>query len=80
MQWSREGAFTTGTPWLPYGDLAVNVEQQRDDATSMLSLYRRLIWFRRGSDALRFGDYTPVDGVPRGHLRLHAHRTATTAC
>ena len=66
MQWSREDAFTTGTPWLPYGDLSVSVEQQRDDARSMLSLYRRLIWFRRTSDALRFGAYEPVDGLPPG--------------
>ena len=32
----------------------------------MLSLYRRIIWFRRSSDALRFGDYTPLDGLPVG--------------
>jgi alpha-glucosidase len=63
MQWSSEDGFTTGTPWLPYGDLAVNVERQRDDPKSMLSLYRRLIWFRRSSDALRFGDYRPVGGL-----------------
>ena len=66
MQWSREDAFTTGTPWLPYGDLSINVEQQREDARSMLSLYRRLIWFRRSSDALRCGAYKPVDGLPPG--------------
>ncbi len=74
MQWSREETFTTGEPWLPYGDLAVNVEQQRDDARSMLSLYRALIWFRRSSDALRFGVYAPVDGLPPGifaYTRTH---------
>ncbi len=74
MQWSREDAFTTGTPWLPYGNLAVNVEQQRDDPASMLSLYRRLLWFRRRSDALRDGAYTPVDGLPTGiyaYMRLY---------
>lgn len=66
MQWSRDGGFTSGAPWLPYGDLAINVVEQRDDATSMLSLYRRIIWFRRSSDALRFGAYAPVDGLPAG--------------
>ncbi len=66
MQWSREDAFTTGTPWLPYGDPEVSVERQSDEATSLLSLYRQLIWFRRGSDALRFGEYLPVDEVPLG--------------
>ena len=73
MQWSREDAFTTGAPWLPYGNLAVNVEHQRDDPASMLSLYRRLLWFRRSSEALRDGAYTPVDGLPTGiyaYMRL----------
>jgi len=64
MQWSRDGGFSSAEPWLPYGDLRVNVEDQSNDAGSMLSLYRRLIWLRRRSDALRFGAYTPVDGVP----------------
>ncbi|MEX2245292.1 MAG: alpha-amylase family glycosyl hydrolase [Dehalococcoidia bacterium] len=66
MQWSRSGGFTSGEPWLPYGDIPANVEDERADPASLLSLYRRLIWFRRGSDALRFGDYTPVEGVPDG--------------
>jgi alpha-glucosidase len=66
MQWSRDGGFTSGTPWLPYGDLARNVEAASGDDGSLLSLYRRLIWFRKTSDALRFGDYAPVDGLPAG--------------
>jgi alpha-glucosidase len=64
MQWTREGGFTSGAPWLPYGDLSRNVEDERNDPTSLLSLYRKLLWFRRGSDALRFGAYSPVDGLP----------------
>ena len=28
MQWSRDGGFTTGEPWLPYGDLSVNAEDE----------------------------------------------------
>ena len=66
MQWSRDGSFTAGSPWLPYGDLSRNVEDQRNDPASLLSLYRRLIWLRRGSDALRYGDYAAVDGLPPG--------------
>ena len=53
MQWSSApgAGFTTGRPWLPLGiDYAdQNVEQQRGDPTSMLSLYRRLIALRRQS-------------------------------
>jgi alpha-glucosidase len=68
MQWTRQGGFTTGEPWLPYSNLACNVADEQDDAQSLLSLYRRLIWFRRSSDALRFGDYTPLDGMPESVL------------
>jgi len=66
MQWTRSGDFTTGKPWLPYSNLARNVADESGDPGSLLSLYRRLIWFRRGSDALRWGDYQPLDGVPDG--------------
>ena len=74
MQWTRDGGFSSGEPWLPYGDLSRNVEDESKDSTSLLSLYRRLISFRRGSDALRFGDYVPVEGTPDGiyaYTRTH---------
>jgi alpha-glucosidase len=50
MQWdgSRSGGFTTGEPWLPPVDPErTNVEAQRDDAGSMLSLVRDLVTLRR---------------------------------
>jgi alpha-glucosidase len=50
MQWDRSpgGGFTTGTPWLPVVDPAVrNVADQREDADSVLALYRDLIAARR---------------------------------
>ena len=37
MQWSAQVAFTTGAPWLPYGDLARNVEDEGADSESLLS-------------------------------------------
>jgi alpha-glucosidase len=63
MPWTAEPGrgFTTGEAWLPFGNSAINVAAQQDDPTSLLSLYRRLIWYRNGSDALRFGDYRPVE-------------------
>ena len=39
---------------------------ERDDPTSMLSLYRRLIWFRKGSPALHGGDYRSLPDAPGG--------------
>ena len=47
MRWSRDGGFTTGDPWLPYGDLAVNAD---DDPLAMLALYRALLRLRRDID------------------------------
>jgi alpha-glucosidase len=50
MQWDRSagGGFTSGTPWLPLVDPAErNVEDQRGDPGSMLSLVRELIALRR---------------------------------
>jgi alpha-glucosidase len=66
MQWdSSPGAgFTSGEPWLPVAASAargVNVADQRDDPRSMLSLYRRLLWYRKGAPALRHGDYRSLD-------------------
>jgi alpha-glucosidase len=66
MQWTRDGGFTWVTPWLPYSNLDRNVADETKDPASLLTLYRRLIWFRRSSDALRFGDYRPIDGTPPG--------------
>jgi alpha-glucosidase len=53
-------------PWLPVAANAdrVNVEVERDDPNSMLSLYRRLIWYRKGSAALRWGSYRSLPDVP----------------
>jgi alpha-glucosidase len=55
-------------PWLPVGPEAagVNVAVQRDDPASMLSLFRRLIWYRRGSPALHGGDYRSLPDAPGG--------------
>jgi alpha-glucosidase len=51
MQWSRDGGFTAGTPWLPMVDPERrNVADQRDDPDSLLNLYRKLITSRRDVD------------------------------
>ncbi len=43
MQWDRSGGFTTGEPWLPYGDLTTTVV----DEPPILTLHRRLLALRR---------------------------------
>ncbi len=71
MQWSgAPGAgFTTAgvEPWLPFGDLSVNVEDQRRDPASDLSLTRDLIGIRDALPDLRNGEYASLD-APDGVL------------
>lgn len=61
MQWnsSPNAGFGTGKPWLPVNDdhTTVNVETQMEDDESMLSLYRRLLAYRKSSAPLRSGSY-----------------------
>ncbi|HVH11563.1 MAG TPA: DUF3459 domain-containing protein [Longimicrobium sp.] len=65
MQWSAgPGAgFTTGEPWLPLADdfASNNVQAQRADPASMLTLHRELLELRRREPALHVGDWSPVD-------------------
>ena len=65
-------------PWLPLADdfAAVNVAAQRDDPTSMLTLYRALIELRRREPALAVGDYAR-DRVPGARARLSRGHAAT---
>jgi alpha-glucosidase len=75
MQWDAgPGAgFTSGTPWLPLAAdyPSVNVEAQRDDPDSMLTLHRRLLGLRRRSPALVDDRYQPVqaDGDVLAYVR-----------
>ena len=61
MQWdsSAHAGFSNVRPWLPVSDdyAHVNVDVQRGDPRSMLTLYRRLIELRRDSSALSAGEY-----------------------
>src|SRR2546428_13433005 len=72
MQWdAAPGAgFSEVEPWLPLADdfHSVNVANQRDDATSIYHLYRRLIATRNARPSLQIGAYQPV--VAGGELLL----------
>jgi alpha-glucosidase len=78
MQWDipPNAGFTTGIPWLPLAAdyPVVNVAIQRDDPTSMLTLYRRLIELRRETSALTVGSYTPIEASSDvlAYIRSHA--------
>jgi alpha-glucosidase len=64
MQWdtTRYAGFSEHGPWLPLSESAQheNVENQRRDRTSFLSLYRGLIALRRSEPALRLGAYRTI--------------------
>jgi alpha-glucosidase len=76
MQWdgSAQGGFTSGRPWLPLdpGFPSCHVEALRQDPTSILVLYRRLIELRRRHPALSVGHYRPVE--PQGDVLAYERR------
>jgi alpha-glucosidase len=81
MQWdaSPTGGFTTGEPWLPAVDPErTNVEAQRDDPGSMLSLVRDLLATRRIlGDGMDLLDAAPgVVAYRRGEHTVAVNATA----
>jgi alpha-glucosidase len=70
MQWDRSAnaGFSDVTPWLPvHADFErVNVEKQREDRFSLLTLYTRLIALRSEEPALQTGRYAPLVFHDRG--------------
>ncbi|HEX5021489.1 MAG TPA: alpha-amylase family glycosyl hydrolase [Candidatus Binatia bacterium] len=64
MQWGsgQWAEFSTVRPWLPIADdyRNANVELERVDASSLLTLYRGLIALRRSEPALSVGDYAAL--------------------
>jgi alpha-glucosidase len=64
MQWNGElnAGFSTGKPWLRIADeyKKINVEAQKKEAESMLSLYRQLLELHSTEPALAVGSYIPV--------------------
>ena len=64
MQWSgnEHAGFTGGIPWLPIAadHQAVNVARERNEPTSILALYHRLIELRRAEPALSVGEFAPL--------------------
>ncbi|HSS10171.1 MAG TPA: alpha-amylase family glycosyl hydrolase [Acidimicrobiales bacterium] len=69
MPWQNQpgGGFTPAgvKPWLPLGDVsACNVDAQRDDPGSVLTLARELIALRRATPDLQNGDYVSLSSPP----------------
>jgi len=64
MQWSEQknGGFTDAKPWLRLDKhyAFINVDREKNDPYSILTLYRKLIELRAKEKALSEGNYTPV--------------------
>lgn len=64
LPWSPEAGagFTEGEPWLPIGEdnAKRNVEVQRQDPGSMLTLTRDLLTLRHAEPALSLGSWRPI--------------------
>jgi len=63
IPWTRDSGWTD--PWLPLGDTARNVEDQRNDPGSILNFVRDVIALRRSNDDLQSGSYESLD-APEG--------------
>ena len=77
LPWTREAPHGWGErPWLPWPPHARerSVEEQRDEGSSILQLYRRLLGVRRGSAALREGELELVSSPAEGVLLYRRSR------
>ncbi len=82
VQWDStpQAGFSSVEPWLPISVdyLTRNVAAQGQDPTSILTLYRRLLWIRRREPALQWGRYQPLDVEPAdvyAYLREDGNQT-----
>ena len=68
IHWNDEtnAGFTTGKPWLPLSDEypTFNVETERANPTSILSMYHALLGYRRITPALTLGSLQPQETQP----------------
>ncbi|KAG8772871.1 hypothetical protein FRC12_002858, partial [Ceratobasidium sp. 428] len=62
VQWddSPHAGFTTGTPWMRVNDnyTAINVKNQENDESSILSFWKKMIQLRKDYPVMIHGDFT----------------------
>jgi oligo-1,6-glucosidase len=65
FQWnsSKNGGFTSGTPWLKVNDnhVSINAEAQENDPNSVLNYFRKMTHLRKTNPILVYGKYTLLD-------------------
>lgn len=62
MQWTKDGGFTKGTPWLKVNANTsyINVNDNLGNPDSIYNYYKRLIRIRKDSDILINGSFKPL--------------------
>ena len=82
VQWdnSRNGGFTTGTPWLGVNanHKLINMAAQTADPGSVRSYYQRMIALRGASDVLKYGAFSLV--TAKRHLFVYDREYNGQAC
>ncbi|MEO1166365.1 MAG: alpha-amylase family glycosyl hydrolase [Chloroflexota bacterium] len=77
LQWddTTYAGFSEVAPWLPVSEdyKTRNVVTMREIPTSILTLYRRLIWYRKNHDSLAVGDYQSLPAPDDVYLYLRTH-------
>ncbi|MBI4516165.1 MAG: DUF3459 domain-containing protein [Deltaproteobacteria bacterium] len=78
MQWTAgplAGFTTAADAWLPLAaeHERINVAAEQRDPGSLLSFYRRLIWYRKQSPALTRGTYRALPSTPDTFVYLRQH-------
>lgn len=62
MQWTKDGGFTQGKPWLKVNanTTKINVEDNLGNPDSIYNYYKRLIEIRKDNDTLINGSFKPL--------------------
>jgi len=84
MQWTKDGGFTQGTPWLKQNSntKTINVEAQEADQNSILNYYKKMIELRNHEETLVHGDYQFIS-MKKNVLvfeRTYADKTLVIIC
>lgn len=59
MQWTSDGGFTTGTPWIQMNENTsfINAEQALENRNSIFYTYQKLIRLRKTHDIVTYGSF-----------------------
>ncbi len=84
MQWTKDGGFTVGTPWLKQNTNTkdINVDANLTNKDSILNFYKKMIQLRKEHQVLIHGDYQFVSMKKNVFIfkRVFKDKTITILC